>query len=71
MDKFSTDALLQMASQEATLMRIAIGELKGAIRPLLDSTEFSEHREIRKAFNDAATKCIAADALRARRLRNG
>lgn len=32
----------------------AISELKSAIRPLLDQSDYSEHAEIRKAFNSAA-----------------
>jgi hypothetical protein len=52
-------AILAIQSQDAVVERERLGwqavdELKRAIRPLLDASEFSEHVEIRKAFNHAA-----------------
>ena len=45
-----------LADAGAALSRItnAAGDLKAAVRPMLDASEFSEHREVRDAFNSIA-----------------
>lgn len=66
--RYTDASLCLMAQQEAQLLGDALNNLKAAIRPLLDDAPYSEHVEIRKAFNDAAVKAGRALDLKRERL---